>query len=814
MSLRWKDDRQALDLSVQDLLSAEQAHLERQSALSTRARLEAGVEAHRRMQAEAEALSEGYAAEVAVRHRIAVRGWTVTLHGRMDGLMVEEGPDGPRTVVEEIKSSLLAGPELEAMELPAAWIRQLHLYLWMLQEARRPDPVGRLRAVSLLDGSIRQATVPPDPGIEKEVLEILDEWILQRERRNAWLSERRRHPLPFAFPTARPGQEGATRAAAAAVAQGRALLLEAPTGMGKTAAVLHGALREARARDLQILWVTARTTQRRLVTDTLRAVERARLPGGPGVRAVTLMAKGEFCLQPVIDCRPDACRFACYYHLKRRATDAIERVPALPATDDLRALGADTELCPHALAVDRAALVDVIVGDYNHALDGEARLRDLDPARCVLIVDEAHQLPDRAMEAASPALSRAMAMAVLARYTQPEARVFRELATRILEEIEDAPLLHLDAPAQPDGQGGEEVQVELNPRRWRRLCDRIDEVGLEHLRLAPPPGAPILDGEDDPWVVLARAVQRFARCLEQSGEETVALAGGLPAAAGGERWLRLWCRDPSPILGPLFEEFAAVLCMSATLSPLPFFRDRCGLPPDRVDTLSLSGVFPPANRLVVAVPGVSTTWSRRDAELPRIAEIVQRCALAAPGNVAVYAASFQQLRDIHARLDLPAHTILQQTPTMDEAARRRMVDAMMEPGPPRLLMAVMGGIFAEGVDMPGRLSAVLIVSPALPVPGLGRSLQQQWYEERYGDGFFHAFVHPGMTRVVQAAGRVIRGPEERGAVILICRRFLQAEYRGMLPPSWDLQKHRRPWEPLQRFFAAPDSPAPEYIQPR
>ena len=810
MSLRWKDEQRALDLSVQDLLAAEQSHLERQSALSTRARLEAGVEAHRRMQAEAEALSEGYAAEVAIRHRLEVRGWTVTLHGRMDGLLTEEGAGGLRTVVEEIKSSLLSGPDLELAELPSSWTRQLHLYLWMLIEARRPDPVGRLRVVSLLDGAIRQEAVAPDPGIEKEVLEILDERILQRERRNAWLAERRRHPLPFAFPEPRPGQEEATRAAAAAVAQGKVLLLEAPTGMGKTAAALHGALREARARDLQILWVTARTTQRRLVTDTLRAVERARLPGGPGVRAVTLMAKGEFCLQPVIDCRPDSCRFACYYQLKRRATDAIERVPALPTTEELRALGHDTELCPHALAVDRSALVDVIVGDYNHALDGEARVRDLDPARCVLIVDEAHQLPERAMEAASPALSRGMVMAVVARYTQPEARVFREIATQILEEIEDAPLLHLDAPPQPDGQGGEEVQVELNPRRWRRLCDRIDEVGLEHLRLAPTlsasPGSPLFDEEEDPWVVLARAVQRFARCLEESGEETVALAGGVPAAAGGERWLRLWCRDPAPILGPLFEQFAAAICMSATLSPLPFFRDRCGLPPDRVDTLSLSGVFPAANRLVVAVPGVSTTWARRNEELPKIVEIVQRCVLAAPGNVALYAASFQQLRDIYAQLDLPGHVILQQTPAMDEAARRRMVEAVMEPGPPRLLMAVMGGIFAEGVDMPGRLSAVLIVSPSLPVPGLGRALQQQWYEGRYGDGFFHTFIHPGMTRVVQAAGRVIRGPEERGAVILICRRFLQAEYRKMLPPSWELIKHRRPWEPLQRFFPAPALP--------
>ncbi len=783
MSLRWDDARSCLDLGVGDLLGAERLHLERSAAFSTLARAEAGQQVHREIQA-----SQELEAEVRIRHRLVLRGWTVTIHGRLDGLGMEDG----HTVVEEIKSTGL--PEHLLAEIPAfpAWERQLRLYLWFLEEARKPTPRGRLRIVSLVDGAQRILELRPDPALPKEILGILDEWLLERERRNAWLSRRRQAGLPFAFPEYRPGQEEAVRQVEAAIHEGQHLLLSAPTGLGKTAAVLHGALAAARARDLQILWVTARGPQRQVAYRTLRQIV-AR--GGRELSAVLLTSQDKLCLNRVVDCRPESCEHAAFYHQKLRESDALEQLPPLSEAPHHRSLGEQLKMCPHALATDRGRRVDVMIGDYNHAFSPDAELRGLDWERWILVVDEAHQLPERAISQASPRLDRWQVQAVLDQYQAPDQAAFRELAQAVWQELDDCPLLST-------GIGdAEEAVVELNPRRWLDLGARFDELGWDHLRLRPDEEA------EDPWLLLARTIHSFVRALDGAGEETVALAG--------PGHLRLFCRDPARILAPRFARFAATICLSATLRPFDIFRDRCGLPPNRLRTFEADPFFPPEHRLVVAVPGISTAWKDRERDRAAVTTLVQSSIEAVPGNVAVYFSSFQQLEDVLVGLDLRGRMLLRQGPSMGEEDRERLLGALAEPLPVhRVLLGVLGGIFAEGVDLPGALAAVIIVGPSLPPPGLDRKLQQSWLEERYGDGFERTFVAPGLSRVVQAAGRVIRAADEKGAVILLCRRFLQDPYRRYLPGDWKVQRQRDPAPSLRAFFGGQVLPAEEPAKPK
>ncbi|HNH50682.1 MAG TPA: helicase C-terminal domain-containing protein, partial [Myxococcota bacterium] len=245
-------------------------------------------------------------------------------------------------------------------------------------------------------------------------------------------------------------------------------------------------------------------------------------------------------------------------------------------------------------------------------------------------------------------------------------------------------------------------------------------------------------------LLLARTIHSFVRALDGAGEETVALAG--------PSHLRLFCRDPARILAPRFARFAATICLSATLRPFDIFRDRCGLPPNRLRMLEADPFFPPEHRLVVAVPGISTAWKDRTRDQAAVTAVVQDCIEAVPGNVAVYFSSFQQLEDVLEGLDLRGRMLLRQGPSMGEEDRERLLRALAEPLPThRVLLGVLGGIFAEGVDLPGALAAVIIVGPSLPPPGLDRKLQQAWLEERYGDGFERTFVAPGLSRVVQAA---------------------------------------------------------------
>jgi DNA excision repair protein ERCC-2 len=357
------------------------------------------------------------------------------------------------------------------------------------------------------------------------------------------------------------------------------------------------------------------------------------------------------------------------------------------------------------------------------------------------------------------------------------------------------------------------VRVEANLRRWIGLRDEVDELGVAFaaLRATLPPDSLFsasIEGADR-WIELVRAVGRFTAALARAGEETVALWAPGPTIAPGTRLeipggrLALSCRDPSPTLGPAFAEALASVSISATLAPTWFYRDRCGMAIDRVDEHEVASPFPPENRLVLVVGGVSTALQHRLRDRDAVAEILERTVAAVPGNLAIFFNSFEHLREVEEALPLADREVLRQGPAMDEGERTRLLDRMRDASAPRhrVLLGVLGGLFSEGVDLPGAaLSAVIVVGPALPPPSFERQLLQEWYETRFGDGFTLAYVLPGMTRVAQAGGRVVRGPEDRGLVVLVCQRFLRHAWQRWLPSAWEPSRSRHPWEDAVGFF--------------
>jgi DNA excision repair protein ERCC-2 len=185
----------------------------------------------------------------------------------------------------------------------------------------------------------------------------------------------------------------------------------------------------------------------------------------------------------------------------------------------------------------------------------------------------------------------------------------------------------------------------------------------------------------------------------------------------------------------------------------------------------------------------------------RTADLVRECVDATPGNVAVYFPSFAMLDDITSRWTDLGESLMVQYPNMSETARADWLDRICEGGPQKVLAAVLGGIFAEGVDLPsGTLSAVVIAGPALPPVGLERDLLQTCYQERYGAGFQYASLIPGMTKVIQAAGRLLRSPEDKGVIVLIGRRFLWRDYVSLLPDWWHVERPDEPVEAIKAFW--------------
>lgn len=781
MALRWEDETRTLTLGVHDLLDLGERSVDRELAMSSRARALAGQDTHRRVRDARAGDDPDYTAEVALQWTRVIRGWTCTVRGRVDGLWRE----GDHTVVEEVKSTALDADGLDGLSDVPRWRAQLSLYVFLAAEARHPSPVGRLLLVSLVDGSQRVLHVPLDPGLGPRLDARLDRLCAEREERRYWLARRRDAPVHFPFDAERPGQAGVRREVEAAVDEGRQLLLTAPTGFGKTAAVMTAVLAAAARRGWGVYWATARGTQQHLAAATARAIAARGTP----LRTVTLRPRAEVCLNGVVDCRAEACRHADGYRdrLDAPTFDALAAL-ATPDPAAVRALGEHATLCPYELALDWAPRCDLVIGDYNYLFDPGVHVRRLlgeEPR--VVVVDEVHQLVDRAVGYGSPALPLALADAVLARADAPAWAAIRALAAAIRDAIEEAGLRALEG--LPDA-----AVVELPAREWADWADRVDELALDHarLRVAAPLAAP---GEPDPWTELARGVFRFAEALGRAGEETVAL--------WSPTGLRLVCRDPAPILRPRLAEAPAVVGVSATLRPDWFWAERLGLDPARLRRVEAPSPFPPEHRRVLAVPGVSTAFRHRERDRARIATIIGRTVAAVPGNVAVYVGSFEELRAYAVAVDWGDRALLVQSPEADEGERAQVLAAMAAPGPPRVLLAVLGGVYAEGVDLPGdALRAVVVVGPAIPPPTVERALQARWFDERYDEGFDLAYVLPGMVRVVQAAGRVVRTPEDRGVVVLLCQRFLRHEHARLLPEDWPVTKSSRPWEEVARFFVA------------
>ena len=312
-----------------------------------------------------------------------------------------------------------------------------------------------------------------------------------------------------------------------------------------------------------------------------------------------------------------------------------------------------------------------------------------------------------------------------------------------------------------------------------RFAGRFDELGLDYALLKTE--RPVFE-EGDAFIDVARAVGRMRGAIERAGDETVAI---WRAEAGREHaGLKLLCRDPAPVLGPTFDDLSATIAMSATLRPVDFYAAMFGLSANNTVTADFDSPFPVENRRVLVVGGLSTEFRHRARDKVAIAAQIEAAVAAVPGNIAVFFSSFALRDEVAGEMGLLGRPVIFQERQMDEKDRDRVL-ATLARGENHVLMGVLGGIFSEGIDLPGAgLVAAVIVGPALPAVGLERKLMSAWYQERYESGFRYAYQVPGMARVVQAAGRVIRTPEDVGAIVLIGQRFLRNDYASFFPEDW------------------------------
>jgi DNA excision repair protein ERCC-2 len=779
MPARWDQEAFTLELAVADLLEGQ---LGRSIGFGSRGgfeRLWLGQAIHSRYQEQKLAGDPSYRREVALSHSFEHRGWKVTVQGRADGVRRES--DGT-LVVEEIKSVRRGGVLAPAMR--EMYQRQAQLYAWMLARGGEARVRAELVLISIGSDESEREELPLN-------LEALDAAVRRRVNilLRAFEAERQRHRerraaaerLAFPYQELRPGQELIMAAVETAVANREHLLLQATTGIGKTVAALFPALRYCLAHGKRLFVLTAKTLQQDMAAAVLNLLNQ-----DAAFRSLRLRAKAKMCANDQLLCHEEYCRFAKDYTLKLHTSgvlaDIHARHPAIEPEDVFNAARA-AEVCPFEVSLELCSRVEVTVCDYNYVFDPYVSLPAFgageDLSDTVLVIDEVHNLVERGRGYYSPGLSAARARrAGEAMGAQPGVPMLRrieglclDLARLIEETVADA--------LEEGPPGDRAVEVPLPEERFWRLRPALDEAFVDYLEYQRESRS---FRAQDAFVELYFDFLRFLNGLAAAD----AAFSQFVELERGEARVKILCKDPSRFLGGVLRRTHAAVGLSATLSPPDFYTGLLGFEAGRTAFVEIPNPFPAANRRVVIDATVATAYRQRPANYERIAERLGGFADAVPGNCLALFPSYAFLAEVAGRLELRGKRLFIQRQADNDREREALLAALRAAVfGDVLLLAVAGGVFAEGVDYPGEmLKAVAVVGPCLPALTLERQLLKDYYQERFERGFEFAFVVPGMTRVVQAAGRLIRSPHDTGVIALFDQRFLTAPYRDHLPADW------------------------------
>ncbi|HOY57996.1 MAG TPA: ATP-dependent DNA helicase [Verrucomicrobiota bacterium] len=763
----------------------------------------AGTRGHQRLQ---RSRAGGYQKEVALHHDVEDGGCVLRVQGRLDGLWIEEGG----TRIEEIKT------------IQGAWERRAHPLHWA-QAKCYGFMYAEAQGLESIDIQLTYLDVDTDEVTEYrerfcraelgafffELTAVYFEWLRARLQ---WCRERDASmgALEFPFPRYRPGQRAIAVAGYRAMSRGGRLFVEAPTGIGKTVATLFSAVKAmGQGKVERLFYLTARTVGRVVAEQACSELRRA----GLRLRAVTLTAREKICTHAGGACDPENCPMARgYYDRHRAAMRALLAHEAMTRCVIEEASRAH-RVCPFELSLDVSSWVDAVICDYNYVFDPQAYLRRhfLDePGRYAFLVDEAHNLVDRAREMFSADLNT--------REIREVRRAIQERVPRCAKALNRlaAAMRKLGGPTAQDDNSVEPGSLNLQAD----LFSPIDAVSRE--RSGPDSGSKRADGADARDG--ARTSREFPRTLEPLIEEALAqteewLVGNEPAEfreslielyfrlhafrrtaglydahyatiiePGASVRVRLFCLNPSCLLQQALARGRSALFFSATLTPVDYYRSLLGGSLED-PVLRLPSPFPPGNLAVLAHDRIRTVFKARTQTLDEVVQAVGALVRGRVGNYIVYLPSYQYLGAVQERFHtrFPDATILAQHPGMGESEREAFLEAFAADGETtRVGFAVLGGVFGEGIDLAGeRLIGVAVVGVGLPQLCIERDLIRDYFEERTCAGFDYAYTFPGMNRVLQAVGRVIRSETDRGVILLVDTRFAESRYRALFPAGWN-----------------------------
>ena len=735
------------------------------SSISDKEAMLKGSRLHRKIQKQ---MGSHYQPEVSLKKDIEYDDLILRVEGRADGIFSQDD----RFCIDEIKGVY---KNLELMEEPVLVHRaQALCYAWIYLDEHELEKIDIQMTYAHLDTEVIKRFRETLTRAElkqwyEELTDSYHKWLAYqiewREKRNESM---KKLEFPFEY---RKGQRKMVSGIYHAISKKEQIFIQAPTGVGKTMSAVFPAVRAiGQGMAETVFYLTARTITRTVAQDAFEILR----DRGLLFKVVTITAKEKLCFCDKPECDPEKCPYAKGHY--DRINDAVYELWTTEQSFDRETLlrhAQKWQVCPFEMSLDLAVWMDGVICDYNYVFDPNVYLKrffgENVSGNYLFLIDEAHNLVDRGREMYSASISLDDVIETR-KFVKPYSQKLWKKLGKVKKQMEEL--------KQNCGEWKVEENAGVLPISLLSVQGEMDQL------LEEPPAQEVVDGILDFYF----AVRNFLNISELVDDNYVVYAA---FDDNGRFYLKLFCVNPAENLQKYLDKGNSTVFFSATLLPLQYYRKMLSTRSENFG-MYVESPFEQKKRCLMICRDVSSKYTRRGyEEYRKIAEYIARMSWQKKGNYMVFFPSYRLMEDVYQvyqdEFSVSWVRCISQHASMTELEREEFLEEFTEETEETLVgFCVMGGIFSEGIDLIGdRLIGAAVVGTGLPQVNCEREILKGYYDEKGEQGFDYAYRYPGMNKVLQAAGRVIRTKEDTGAILLMDERFLNRDYRNLFPREWN-----------------------------
>ncbi|MDF2884152.1 MAG: ATP-dependent helicase [Clostridiaceae bacterium] len=728
-----------------------------------------------------------YSAEVQLRLIAEYKEFTFNVEGRADGIIIKND----YVTIDEIKSTAKPLQEINEDYNLLHWAQaQCYAYIYALQNKLEEINV-QLTYFQINTEEIKYFNREFNiKELEQFFYDLLDKYLIWAKFTNQWVEVRDNSikEIEFPFSTYRKGQRQLAVAAYGTIREGKKIFIQAPTGIGKTISTLFPSIKAMREGfTSKIFYLTAKTITRKVAEEALIKMKQSNLR----FKSITLTAKDKICFNPDKSCNPQECEYARGHF--DRVNDAILDIlnnEDILARYIVESYAKKYNICPFEFSLDLAVWADCVICDYNYVFDPRVYLKrffDGTSNDFTLLIDEAHNLVDRAREMFSAEIDKKSFLNVKKLLKDKSKKVGRELnkinsymlnLKKELGENHDIEESALELQGEVVMKSDKTVVIHQSMDKLVFQLRRFNEISEQWI-------AENNDKSQDIQELLDLYFQcnAFIRTSEFYDERYVTIV----QESDGNLSVKFFCLDPSFLLKETLKRAKSAIFFSATLTPIDYFRDILG--GEEGDyKLRLQSPFSIENRQVVICSNISTKFKNRDKSIDEIVQIIYETTALKKGNYLVFFPSYKYMKDAYDAFSIKhsdAKILLQESDMGEEDRENFLLEFKENPEATLIAFAVLGGIFSEGIDLKfDKLIGAIIIGVGLPQICVERDIIKNYFHDKNNLGYEYSYIYPGMNKVLQAGGRVIRTEKDKGIILLIDERYNTYVYKKLLPQEW------------------------------